>query len=82
MDKNSITGFVLIALVLIGFSYWAQPSKEEQEKARQEQLAQINAQKKKEAQKQAALKKHEAQKAAVMQDTSALFYSAPWCCKS
>ena len=76
MDKNSITGFVLIALVLIGFSYWAQPSKEEQEKARQEQLAQINAQKKKEAQKQAALKKHEAQKAAVMQDTSALFYSA------
>lgn len=29
MDKNTITGFVLIALVLIGFSWWSQPSEQE-----------------------------------------------------
>ena len=29
MDKNTITGFVLIALVLIGFSYFSRPSQEE-----------------------------------------------------
>ena len=30
MDKNTIIGFVLIAAVLIGFSWYSQPSKEEQ----------------------------------------------------
>ena len=29
MDKNTITGFILIALVVIGFSWYSQPSKEE-----------------------------------------------------
>lgn len=29
MDRNTITGFVLIALVFIGFSYFSQPSKEQ-----------------------------------------------------
>jgi len=29
MDKNTITGFVLIILVLFGFAWWQQPSKEE-----------------------------------------------------
>jgi len=29
MDKNTITGFVLIALVLIGYSYFTRPSEEE-----------------------------------------------------
>ena len=29
MDKNTITGFVLIALVIILFSWWSQPSQEE-----------------------------------------------------
>ncbi len=32
MDKNTITGFVLIALVLIGFSYFSRPSQEEIER--------------------------------------------------
>lgn len=32
MDKNTITGFVLIALVLIGFSYFSRPSQEEMER--------------------------------------------------
>ena len=29
MDKNTIIGFVLIAAVLIGFSWWSRPSEEE-----------------------------------------------------
>mgnify|MGYP003309443262 CR=1 FL=1 len=29
MDKNTITGFILIALVVIGFSWYSQPSPEE-----------------------------------------------------
>jgi len=76
MDKNSILGFVLIALVLIGFSIWSQPSEEEIEKARQEQVAQQKAQKQKEAKLKAAKEKQEAQKAELMQDTAALFYTA------
>lgn len=76
MDKNSILGFVLIALVLIGFSIWSQPSEEEIEKARQEQVAQQKAQKQKEAKLKAAKEKQEAQKAELMQDTTALFYTA------
>lgn len=32
MDKNTIVGFVLIALVLIGFSYFSRPSQEEIER--------------------------------------------------
>ena len=31
MDKNTVTGFILIALVVIGFSWYSQPSKEELE---------------------------------------------------
>ena len=30
MNKNNIIGFLLIALVLIGFSWYTQPSAEEQ----------------------------------------------------
>ena len=29
MDKNTITGFILIAAVLIGFSWWNKPSEEQ-----------------------------------------------------
>ena len=29
MDKNTITGFVLIALLLIGFIYFSRPSQEQ-----------------------------------------------------
>ena len=29
MNSDTIIGFVLIALVLIGFSWWSQPSQEE-----------------------------------------------------
>ena len=36
MNKDTIIGFVLIALVLIGFSWWNQPSAEEIEAARKQ----------------------------------------------
>ncbi len=39
MDKNTIVGFVLIALVLIGFSYWNRPSEAERAKVAQEEVA-------------------------------------------
>ena len=29
MDKNTITGFVLIGILLVGFSFFSRPSKEE-----------------------------------------------------
>ena len=48
MDKNTITGIVLIALLFIGFTWWSQPS-EEEIKAQQEQLAQQEAAKDKAA---------------------------------
>ena len=42
MDKDTITGFVLIALVLIGFSWWSRPSEAQlQEMARQDSIAQV-----------------------------------------
>ena len=42
MDKNTITGFVLIALVLIAFSWWSRPSEAQlQEMARQDSIAQV-----------------------------------------
>ncbi len=44
MDKNTITGFVLIGAVLVGFSYFSRPSKEEMEAAaRQDSLARVEA---------------------------------------
>ena len=43
MDKNTITGFILIALVVIGFSWYGQPSREELEamQARQDSIASL-----------------------------------------
>ena len=39
MDKNTVTGFILIALVVIGFSWYGQPSREELEAmARQDSI--------------------------------------------
>ena len=34
MDKNTIIGFVLIAAVLIGFSWWSQPTEQQKAEAR------------------------------------------------
>ena len=39
MNRNTLTGFVLIALVLIGFSWWSQKQVSEQQAAEQAELA-------------------------------------------
>ena len=47
MNKNNIIGFLLIAVVLIGFSWYNQPSAEEQRAAFvQDSIAFVNAGKK------------------------------------
>lgn len=77
MNKNNIIGFSLIALVLIGFSWYSQPSKEEK-KAQQEQLAKQEAAKRKteKALQKAANAKQAATKAKIIEDTTALFHAA------
>ena len=77
MDKNTTTGFILIALVLIAFSYFNRPSAEEQRAAFVQdsiaQVARINAEKKQKA--EAAAKAAEAKQKAE-EDTTALFHNA------
>ncbi len=73
MDKNTITGFVLIAALLIGFSWWNKPSEEEIAQQRtQDSIA--NVEKKKAEQMLAAKKRAEQAKAKT--DTTASFHSA------
>ncbi len=73
MDKNTITGFVLIAALLIGFSWWNKPSEEEIAQQRtQDSIA--NVEKKKAEQILAAKKRAEQAKA--ITDTTASFHSA------
>jgi YidC/Oxa1 family membrane protein insertase len=77
MDKNNLIGFVLIALVLIGFSWYTRPSEEEQRAAFVQdsiaQVARMNAEKQRQV--EAAAKEKEA-KEKVLNDTAALFHSA------
>ncbi|MCR5077035.1 MAG: membrane protein insertase YidC [Prevotella sp.] len=76
MDKNTIIGFVLIALVLFGFAWWQQPSAEQLEQQRKEFVQDSIAAVKKAQSLKAAAEKHEAQKAAVVADSTALFHAA------
>ncbi|MBR1462652.1 MAG: membrane protein insertase YidC [Prevotella sp.] len=80
MDKNTIIGFVLIAAVLIGFSWWQQPSKEELEAMRkQDSIAMVAKQKAEQKAKlaeQNALQKQQEAIAAAANDTTAAFHSA------
>ena len=63
MDRNSIIGFVLIAAVLIGFSIYSQPSKEEQRAAFvKDSIAQANRAKAEKAAKVAAFKRQQEMK--------------------
>ncbi len=76
MDKNTITGFVLMALVLFGFAWWQTPSDEEIAQERVEFVKDSIAK----AQK-IAEQKQEASKAAnktntANTDTTSLFYTA------
>lgn len=76
MDKNTIAGFALIALVLFGFAWWQQPSEKELAQQRTEFVKDSIAN----AKKIAKQKKEVAQTAnktiAANADTTALFYAA------
>ena len=74
MDKNTITGFVLIAALLIGFSWFNKPSDEEIAQQRmQDSIATIE---KKKAEAQQRTKAIAAKAAASSVDTTAAFHEA------
>ena len=77
MNKNNIIGFLLIAVVLIGFSWYNQPSAEEQRAAFvQDSIAKAKHAEMEKASKAAAAKRQTNAKAKVEADSTVLFYSA------
>jgi YidC/Oxa1 family membrane protein insertase len=80
MNRDTIIGFVLIGLVLIGFSWWNQPSAEEIEAARkQDSIAAVAKEQAEKAAKATKAQKAKADSTAAAQlaaDTTALFYAA------
>ena len=77
MNKNTLIGFVLIAVVLVGFSWYSQPSQEEMRaQFVKDSLEQVAKQKADQAAKIAAYKQQQAAKEQVAADTTALFYKA------
>lgn len=76
MDKNTIIGFVLIAALLIGFSWYTKPS--EEEIAQQRKQDSITAIAKQKAEQQLETEKQTAQANAALanQDTTKIFYKA------
>ena len=75
MDKNTVTGFILMALVVIGFSWYSQPSEEERRlMAQKDSIAaveRLNAEKAAIEQQQKAAEAKAEQAA----DSSSLFFS-------
>ena len=79
MNRDTIIGFVLIALVLIGFSWWNQPSAEQIEAARkQDSIAAIQKDSAQKAAQQAAAVKEAATDSNnwLLLDTTSLFHAA------
>ena len=77
MNKDTIIGFILIAAVLIGFSWWNQPSAEDIEAARlQDSISAVVKEKAEKAQQQAAQKVLAKADSAIVADTTALFHAA------
>ena len=75
MDKNTLTGFILIAAVLIGFSYFSRPSEAEMEAQRRQDSIATVAQQKAQMAQEAKEKAEIAHQAQVALDTTSLFYA-------
>ena len=73
MDKNTLVGFVLIGVVIVGFGIYNRPSQEERAQAQhyQDSIQQVIRDKEIQAQKQAALAEE-----AALNDTTSLFFEA------
>ena len=77
MDKNNIIGFLLIAAVLIGFSWYNQPSAEEQRAAfMKDSIEQVNKSQSEKAAQMEKNKRQQAEKQKVLSDTTSLFHKA------
>ena len=77
MDKNTIIGFVLIAIVLFGYTWWSQPSAEERAAAiRKDSIAAVEKEKAEILKKQKTLQMQTEAKTKVQEDTSTLFHAA------
>jgi YidC/Oxa1 family membrane protein insertase len=76
MNRDTVIGFILIGLVLIGFSWYNQPSAEQIEAMRKEDsIAVVNQEKAKKQQAEEAARRAQAEEAA-RNDSSSLFFSA------
>ncbi len=76
MDKNTITGFILIAIVLIGFSWWQQPSAEQIEAQRKQDSIAVVAREKAEKERKAAEAAKKNEEAKAREDSTAAFFHA------
>ena len=77
MNRDTIIGFVLIGLVLIGFSWWNQPSEEDIEKYQHQQDSIAAVERNKAVKKQMAKAEQQAKEdSAAITDSTALFFSA------
>ena len=77
MNKDTLIGFVLIGVVLVGFSWWNQPSQEQVEEYQRQQDSIAAVEKDKAVKQQMAEAERKAQaEAAAKSDTAALFYQA------
>ena len=77
MDKNNIIGFLLIAAVMIGFSWYNQPSAEEQRAAFvKDSIEQVNKSQSEKAAQMEKNKRQQAEKQKVLSDTTSLLHKA------
>lgn len=77
MDKNTITGFVLLALLFIGFGWYNQPSEEQKaEYARQDSIAKAKQKEIEEKEKQNIAEFNAKKEENLKNDSTALFFSA------
>ena len=77
MNKETLIGFVLIGAVLVGFSWWNQPSQEEMDAYQRQQDSIAAVQKDKEIKEQmTAAEREKSAQEAILNDSTALFFSA------